>query len=121
VPLRILIVDDSQPFLQAARALLEGEGIDVVGAVTTAEEALARARELRPDVTLIDIDLGARSGFVVARQLVEADGAAGRMILISTHSEDEFADLIAASPVIGFLPKSTLSAEAVETLLAKAG
>jgi DNA-binding NarL/FixJ family response regulator len=121
VPLRCLIVDDSQAFLQAARALLEGEGIDVVGVVTTPEEALSLAEELRPDVTLIDIDLGESSGFVVARQLAEADGAAGRTILISTHSEDEFADLIAASPVIGFIPKSTLSAAAVETLLAGVG
>ena len=70
---------------------------------------------------MIDIDLGESSGFVAARQLAEADGAAGRMILISTHSEDEFADLIAASPVIGFLSKSTLSGRAVETLLAEAG
>jgi DNA-binding NarL/FixJ family response regulator len=84
---------------------------------SSGEEGLRLARSLRPDVTLVDIDLGAEDGISVARQLAESDGRpAGKLILISTHSEDEFADLVAGSPVIGFISKSALSAEAIYSL-----
>ena len=69
--LRCLIVDDSVGFLQAARALLEHEGVSVVAVASTGEEALARAKKLRPDVMLVDIDLGGDSGFAVVRRLVD--------------------------------------------------
>jgi DNA-binding NarL/FixJ family response regulator len=116
--LRCLIVDDSPPFVQAARGLLERQGITVVGAASTSDEALQEARRLRPDVTLVDIDLGGESGFDVVRRLRhEADLANPRTILISTHAEQDFADLIAASPAAGFLSKSTLSADAIRGVL----
>jgi CheY-like chemotaxis protein len=67
--LRCLIVDDSPRFLEAARGLLEREGVSVVGVATSDAEALRRVAELRPDVTLVDIDLGGQSGFEVLRQL----------------------------------------------------
>src|SRR4051812_48705438 len=114
VSMRCLIVDDSDSFLRASRALLEGNGIDVVGVAATAAEGLQRALELQPDVTLVDIDLGEDSGFELARRL--ADGAGPdrpRVILVSTHPEDDFADLIAESPALGFIAKSELSASAV--------
>jgi CheY-like chemotaxis protein len=56
--LRCLIVDDSPRFLAAARGLLERQGIAVVGVASSGAEALRRVAELRPDVTLLDIDLG---------------------------------------------------------------
>ena len=118
VVLRCLIVDDSPRFQQAARGLLERGGITVVGVASTSAEALQRAEELRPDVTLVDIDLGGQSGFDVVRRLDGAvDVAPTRLILISTHAEDDYADLIAASPAVGFLAKTALSARAVRDLL----
>jgi CheY-like chemotaxis protein len=118
VVLRCLIVDDSPRFQQAARGLLERGGITIVGVASTGAEALERVVELRPDVTLVDIDLGGQSGFEVVRRLDhEADATPTRMILISTHAEDDYADLIAASPAVGFLAKTALSARAVRDLL----
>ena len=116
--LRCLIVDDNPRFLDAARGLLEREGVAVVGTASTSAEAARRVDELRPDVTLVDIDLGGESGFDVARQL-HRDGreAPPRIILISTHAEQDYADLIAASPAIGFLSKTDLSADAIHELL----
>ncbi len=115
--LRCLIIDDNPEFLDAARALLQHEGIDVAGVASNGEEALRLATELRPDVTLIDIDLGVEDGIAIAQRLADSDGRpAGKLILISTHFEDEFADLIQASPAIGFVPKSDLSAEAIYAL-----
>ena len=116
--LRCLIVDDSQHFLNAARGLLERQGIGVVGVASTGAEALQRVEELRPDVTLVDIDLGGESGFEVARRLQnDSGGTRPRVILISTHAEQDYAELIAASPAIGFLAKSTLSAGAIRDML----
>jgi DNA-binding NarL/FixJ family response regulator len=115
---RCLIVDDSPRFLAAARGLLECEGICVVGVVSTSAEALQRAVEQRPDVTLVDIDLGAESGFDLARRLHREAGVTPcQVILISTHAGDDYAELIAASPAVGFLPKTRLSASAIHQLL----
>jgi DNA-binding NarL/FixJ family response regulator len=120
--LRCLIVDDSPRFLDAARGLLEREGVTVVGVASTGAEALRCAGALRPDVTLLDIDLGGESGFGLAIRLHrEAGLPPSRMILISTHAEEDYADLIAASPVAGFLSKSALSAGAIRDLLDSGG
>jgi CheY-like chemotaxis protein len=116
--LRCLIVDDSRWFLDAARDLLEREGIDVPSVASTGAEAVRQIDQLRPDVVLLDIDLGGESGFDVARRLHgDARPAPPRIILISTHAEQDYADLIAASPAVGFLAKTALSARAIHDLL----
>jgi DNA-binding NarL/FixJ family response regulator len=118
VKLRCLIVDDSSSFLEAAQALLEREGLSVAGVASSGAEALRRAAELRPDVVLLDISLGKDSGFEIARSLVgNAENGGSMVILISTHAEADFVDLIAASPAIGFLPKSELSADAIRRMI----
>ena len=120
VALRCLIVDDNAAFLEAATALLERQGLTVVGVASNGAEALARVRDLRPDVVVLDIALGPESGFDVARRLAEAgaDGADGaaRVILTSTHEQEDFADLIDAAPAAGFVPKPDLSAAAIARL-----
>jgi DNA-binding NarL/FixJ family response regulator len=118
VKIRCLIVDDSSSFLEAAQALLEREGLSVAGVASSGAEALSRAAELRPDVVLVDISLGEECGFELARRLVaNAEDGGSTVILISTHTEADFADLIAASPAIGFLPKSELSADAIRRMV----
>ena len=116
--LRCLIIDDSPSFLRAARGLLERQGIAVVGTASTGAEAVALATELRPDVTLLDIDLGAESGFEIAARLhQQCSQPPLPVILISTHAEEDYADLIGSSSVVGFLPKVDLSADAIRDLL----
>jgi DNA-binding NarL/FixJ family response regulator len=105
--IRCLIVDDNRPFLDAARLLLEREGVAVVGVATTSAEAVQLEEELRPDVVLVDIRLGDESGFDLARRL------SGTVILISTHAQNEYDEEIAASRAAGFVPKAQLSASAV--------
>ena len=113
---RCLIVDDSRRFLDSARGLLVREGVAVVGTATTSAEATDLVERLRPDVVLVDIDLGGESGLDLVTRLRSA-GSATPMILISTHAEQDYADLIAASPAIGFVAKSRLSAGAIQGLL----
>lgn len=114
----VLIVDDNRLFLEAARVRLEREELRVVGVAATSAEALQRAEELRPNVVLVDITLGGESGFELAWRLAgrpRDDGPA--VILISTHAEADFAELIDESPAIGFLPKAELSADAIRRIV----
>ena len=119
MPLRCLIVDDSPSFREAMHLLLEAQGIEVVGGAGSTAEALAQIAELRPDVALIDIDLGAENGLALARRVHDdAVDAVPKVILISTHDESDFADLIEATPAVGFLSKTELSAAAIRRTLA---
>jgi DNA-binding NarL/FixJ family response regulator len=116
--LRCIIVDDSTRFLEVARAVLQTDGIEVIGTASTGAEALALVARLRPDVTLVDIDLGGESGLQLAALLAEqAEGSPAPLIMISTHSAEDYADLVAASPAIGFLPKTALSGAAIRETL----
>jgi DNA-binding NarL/FixJ family response regulator len=121
MPIRCLIVDDSSRFACDATEVLQEEGIDVVALAANGEEGLRLARDLRPDLALVDIDLGGESGLEVVRHLSAGDGGSlvGAVILVSTHAEEQFAELIAASPAVGFIAKSELSADAIEALLSR--
>jgi DNA-binding NarL/FixJ family response regulator len=120
--LRCLIVDDNPMFIEVATRLLErGSGISIIGVASTIAEAIQRVDELRPDVTLVDVDLGGESGFNLARELHRPNShTRPKIILISAHSERDFAKLIAASPAVGFVPKADLSPEAIYELFARA-
>ena len=120
VALRCLIVDDNERFLEAASSSLDSTAIDVVGVATAASDAEALVDELRPDVVLVDISLGDDSGFELTRRLVEGrPWLHDRVVLISTRAEDDYSDLIAESPAVGFLSKLHLTATAVRELVAE--
>ena len=114
--LRSLIVDDSDVFQASARRLLESQGLDIVGTASSRAEALDLAAALSPDLALIDIELGNEDGLTLAQEL-NARSPTMHIVLISTYERDEIQDLITASPVAGFLPKSRLSGDAVRAIL----
>ena len=120
--LRCVIVDDNSDFLRVAGELLDHEGISVVGNASTGAEAYRACRELKPDIVLIDIDLGDETGIEVAHGIAgQRYGAEEpRMILISAYSEDDFAEMIADSPAVSFLPKADLSGTAIRGILDRA-
>ena len=121
MPIRCLIVDDNSSFRQEMGGLLEEQGLEVVGGAGSAAEALQQIAELRPDVALIDIDLGRDSGLTLTTRLRETPGpAAPTVILISTHDGEAFAELIERSSALGFLAKTELSAAAIRRMLASA-
>lgn len=113
MPIRCLIVDDNGSFLEVASALLDREGIAVVGVASGSAEALAQFETLRPDVVLVDIFLGDESGLELAARLVELGTA---VIFISTHAEADVSALISGSGATGFLPKAELSAESIRRI-----
>ncbi len=120
MPLRCLIVDDSDAFLQVATVLLEREGVTVAGVASDSAEALRQARALRPDLILVDVGLGDESGFDLARLLAQ-DGHGGQaeVIMISARVEADYAELTAESPAAGFLAKSELSAREIDRILGR--
>jgi CheY-like chemotaxis protein len=118
MPLRLLLVDDNAHFLQAARCLLQREGLAVVGVASTSVDALRLADELRPDVALVDVELGEESGFELASRLVAtAETEPPLVILISAYPKEDLPDLVGTGPAAGFLPKSGLSRKAIVELL----
>jgi CheY-like chemotaxis protein len=116
VALRCLIVDDNEAFLGSASRLLEAQGLQVVGCALSSDEAVALTRTLRPDVVLVDVQLGEEDGLELTRRL-NAGTRLTPVVLISTHSQDELDELVADSPAVGFLPKTALSAAAIADLL----
>jgi DNA-binding NarL/FixJ family response regulator len=115
--MRLLIVDDNAHFLEAARDLLEREGMTVVAVASTSAEALRCAAEFELDVTLVDVDLGDESGLDLARHLAAA-ARRSPVILISANAEQDLVDLVDDSPAIGFVSKSDLSGQAIAELIA---
>jgi len=112
-----LIVDDNTGFLESARLLLEREGLRVVAVASTGEDALLHIEKLRPDVVLVDVDLGHESGFDLVRSLQDRFGpSTPDLILISIDTEQDLAELIAETPVLGFISKTDLSAGAIQAL-----
>jgi DNA-binding NarL/FixJ family response regulator len=118
MPMRCVLVDDNEAFLETASLLLEREGLTIVGMASTIAAALRQVRALRPDVVLVDIGLGDESGFDLARLLAQDGQAAGaKVILISTGAEADYKELIDDSPAAGFLAKSELSVRGISRLL----
>jgi CheY-like chemotaxis protein len=115
---RVLIVDDNAQFLAAARCLLRREGLDIVGVASTTAEAVRLTHSLRPDVILVDVDLGEESGLGLAAILTDpTDDEPPRVILTSAYPEQDLVELIEASPAFGFVAKTRLSAKAIFDLL----
>jgi DNA-binding NarL/FixJ family response regulator len=117
VSLSCLIVDDNEAFLAAATTMLEREGVTVVGSSSSSADAVRSVDALRPDVVLVDVSLGEENGFDLARVLDEDHHASGAVILISTRSRTELAELIERSPARGFIAKADLSGDAIRSLL----
>ena len=113
---RCLIVDDNQGYLSEARDLLQRQGMSVVGVASNSGDALAIAASDRPDVALVDVDLGAESGLDVARAFATSDEPVP-VILISAYAEKDLRELLDGSPAVGFLPKSVVSRSAIDDLL----
>jgi CheY-like chemotaxis protein len=112
-----LIVDDNLDFRRLARALLESEGYEVVGAAADASEALTAVERLAPDAVLLDVNLPDSSGFEVAARLAR-ERPATLVLLTSTHGRDDFERLAVQSGARGFVVKDDLSGAELERLLA---
>jgi DNA-binding NarL/FixJ family response regulator len=112
----VLIVDDHASFRASARRTLEAEGFEVVGEAEDGESALRAARELRPALVLLDVQLPDVDGFDVAARLTRAADAPA-VVLTSSRDPADFGGLVSRSGARGFVPKAELSGDALTTLL----
>jgi CheY-like chemotaxis protein len=87
---RVLVVDDQEPFRRAMSAVVEEtDGFVVVGSATSGEESLDAVATLHPDLVLMDVNLPGVDGLEATRQMTrEPDGPV--VVLLSTYDEDEF-------------------------------
>jgi two-component system response regulator EvgA len=114
---RVLIVDDHPSFRGTARALLQAEGFEVVGEAENGVSALQQAKELHPDVVLLDVQLPDFDGFEVATRLTSQNGACPAVVLTSSRDGSDFGPLVSQSGARGFIPKGELSGAALKAVL----
>jgi len=102
---RILIVDDHPLTRDALAGLLAHNGFDVVGQAGSGEEAIARARELRPDLVLLDLSMPGMDGLTALPKLRDAAPDAEIVVLTASEEESNLLGAIRAGAA-GYLLKS---------------
>jgi len=117
--LTCLIVDDSPEFFEAATQLLADDAVTVVGVAATSDQAVSRALALRPDVVLVDVNLGSESGLDLAERLAGLPHGGPPVVLISAETRSELSELVEASGALGFVSKTDLSGDEIRKLLTR--
>ncbi len=112
----ILVIDDHAPFRADLRALLEAEGLAVVGEADTGRAGIEAALALRPNLVIVDVGLPDIDGFDVARELA-ARGSDAQVVLTSSRDRASFGPRLAETGV-AFVAKDELGSEAIERVVA---
>ena len=112
----VLIVDDHPSFRATARAILQADGFEVIGEAENGVAGLREAKELHPDLVLLDVQLPDFDGFEVASRLTR-NGSGPRVVLTSSRDAADFVPLVAQSGAEGFVPKAELSGAALKAVL----
>ena len=121
---RVLIVDDHEPFRMAARMVVEAtDGFDVVGEAETGEDSVSMAAELAPDLVLMDVNLPGINGLDATRQILAGatDGSGAVVVLLlSTYEEEEYAPRAAECGAAAYIPKAAFGPDRLEAAWAAA-
>ena len=118
---RVLIVDDQEPFRMAARMVVEAtDGFEVVGEAETGEDSVELARELGPDLVLMDVNLPGINGLDATRQILAERAGSIVVLLLSTYEEEEYAPRAAECGAAAYIPKAVFGPDRLETAWAAA-
>src|SRR2546421_12253945 len=118
---RVLIVDDQEPFRQAARMVVDlTDGFEVVGEAETGEAGVDAARELRPDLVLMDVNLPGIDGAEATRRIL-AELPDSVVFLVSTYEPAEYESKAAESGAAAYIPKSAFGPDRLEGAWVAAG
>ncbi len=124
MPVRVLIVDDQEPFRAVARTVVEmTDGFEVIGESETGEDSVSRAHDLSPDLVLMDVNLPGINGLEATRQILadHADGKPVVVLVLSTYEAAEYGPQAEEVGAAGFIPKSEFSPERLAGAWAAAG
>ena len=112
---RVLIVDDQEPFRMAARMVVEiTDGFEVVGEAETGEDSVRMAEELAPDLVLMDVNLPGINGLEATRTILEGSSPVV-VLLLSTYEEEEYAPRAAECGAAAYIPKSAFGPDRLES------
>ena len=111
---RLLCIDDSPEMLEVLVDLLQWEFL-VVGTLSSGSLALDQAANFKPDIVLLDVDLGDISGFRVAEQL-RSSGCPARIVFLSVHESIDFVRAAQDVGAVGYVFKSQITRDLVKTL-----
>jgi DNA-binding NarL/FixJ family response regulator len=118
---RVLIVDDQEPFRIAARMVVDAtEGFEVVGESETGEDSVESARELKPDLVLMDVNLPGINGLDATRQILAELAESVVVLLLSTYEEEEYAPRAAECGAAAYIPKAVFGPDRLEQAWAAA-
>jgi DNA-binding NarL/FixJ family response regulator len=113
---RVLIVDDQEPFRLAARMVVDAtDGFDVVGEAETGEASVEMARELAPDLVLMDVNLPGINGLDATRQILSNQSDSVVVLLLSTYEEEEYAPRAAECGAAAYIPKAVFGPDRLES------
>ena len=118
---RVLVADDHRLFAEALSVILEGEaGVECVGVAADGREAVAKARELEPDVVLMDISMPVLDGIEATRRLRKKQPGVAVLVLTGSSAEQDVARARAAGAV-GYVTKDSIAASLVDAIREAAG
>ena len=117
---RILVIDDNTAFRGALGQFLDTDCFVVIAGAATGGSGVQLAREHKPDLVIVDVQLPDTDGFNVAEQLAGLDLTL-EVILTSGLDSSDLGALVTDSSARGFIPKAELSVAAIEALLAPTG
>ena len=108
VTVRVLIVDDQEPFRLAARMVVEAtEGFEIVGEAESGEEGVEMAADRSPDLVLMDVNLPGIDGLEATRRILALSGGGVVVLVLSTYEEDEYEPRASESGAAAYIPKSS--------------
>src|SRR5436309_11922906 len=117
---RVLIVDDQEPFREASRMVVElTDGFDVAGEAGTGEAGVDMARELKPDLVLMDVNLPGIDGTEATRRIL-AELPNTVVFLVSTYEPAEYEPKAAECGAAAYIPKSSFGPFELEDAWARA-
>ncbi len=118
---RVLIVDDQEPFRDVARLVVElTDGFEVAGEAVNGEDAIVATRALKPDLILMDVNLPGIDGFDAAERIL-AGPSPPAILVLSTYEPEEYAPRAARAGAAAYIPKTAFAPEVLAEAWAAAG
>src|SRR5262249_25767017 len=110
--IKLLIADDHTILRQGLRRILESEpDMSVIGEAATGTDAVKRAKQLKPDVVIMDISMPEQDGIESMRQILKSVGA--RVLILTVHLEHQVITEAVTSGASGYLAKDSVDHELI--------